>query len=278
MSAFSFSPLIRPCDLFGRWVREHSFAAPHAFFGCPVPILSTYDTKFSSDHPYDHMWRVEAEEDAQAPSEWLSAVNKILGTRHKQGYFPRQVHSADVLTITAADVNEACVPPADAVVTQDPGVILGVQTADCCPVLFRGDGIVGAAHAGWRGAVAGVLSRTVTVMQGYTSSPLYAVIGPTIRVGAYEVDQAFCENVRAQSPFPCGAFFQRRWSRLFFDLPGYVAAQLRHLGVHVVDTGIDTFGTLFFSRRYALAQGQMNAEGHCIFGHNISVVSLPDPV
>jgi YfiH family protein len=121
---------------------------------------------------------------------------------------PHQVHSPDVVSVTEAwgDAAEGR-PVGDAVVTATPGIVLGIVTADCGPILFadREAGVVGAAHAGWRGAFDGVLENTVAAMEtlGASRANIAAVLGPTIAQPSYEVDPAFLDRF----PAAAGRFF-----------------------------------------------------------------------
>ncbi|MBY0335777.1 MAG: peptidoglycan editing factor PgeF [Acetobacteraceae bacterium] len=180
----------------------------------------------------------------------------------------RQVHGAAVAV--ARDAWETA-PEADAAVTDRPGVLLSVVTADCAPVLFADPeaGVVGAAHAGWRGAAAGVLEATVAAMAGLGAAPgrIVAVIGPCIAQASYEVAE---DMVAALGPsgndFLAPGPRPRRWQ---FDLPGYCAARLARCGV-VAALGIDTLADeeRFFShRRRTLAGGGP-------IGHQLSAIGL----
>jgi polyphenol oxidase len=165
-------------------------------------------------------------------------------------------------------------PRADAMVTDRPEVALGIVTADCAPVLFidRARGIAGAAHAGWRGAVAGVLEATVAAMAELGADPggIAAAIGPCIAQPSYEVAADLRDAVLARCADDARFFGPgQRPDRWQFDLAGYCAARLRVAGVaQVAVTGHDTvtLDTLFFShRRRTLAQGGP-------IGHQISVI------
>lgn len=143
-----------------------------------------------------------------------------------------QVHSADVVTVTGplgAPVR------ADALVTATSGLVLTVLTADCQPVLFadRAAGVVGAAHAGWRGTRDGVLEATVTAMEalGAKRRRIVAVIGPAISQRAYEVGDAFMEAFVAEDPAAERFFCGGPAGKPMFDLPGYGLARLRAAGV-----------------------------------------------
>jgi purine-nucleoside/S-methyl-5'-thioadenosine phosphorylase / adenosine deaminase len=184
-----------------------------------------------------------------------------------------QVHGSRVVTVTQpwrAGEGET----ADAMVTDRPGLGLGIVTADCAPVLFAdaGRNIVGAAHAGWRGAVTGVLEATVAAMAALGAEPgrIVAAIGPCIARDSYEVGPDLRDSVLARSAAD-SAFFApgRRPDRWQFDLAAYCGSRLRAAGVaHVIVTGIDTLADedRFFShRRRTLAKSGP-------IGHQISVI------
>jgi YfiH family protein len=184
-----------------------------------------------------------------------------------------QVHGAHVVIATERwEAGQGA--KADAMVTNRPGLALGIITADCAPVLFAdADGsVVGAAHAGWRGAVAGVLEATSAAMTALGSSPgrITAAIGPCIAQQSYEVGPDLRDAVLARSATDTVFFspgqLQDRWQ---FDLPGYCAARLRAAGIgKVIVTGIDTLieQERFFShRRRTLAKAGP-------IGHQISVI------
>ncbi|SDY67509.1 peptidoglycan editing factor PgeF [Citreimonas salinaria] len=155
-----------------------------------------------------------------------------VGTDHLVG--PHQVHSADVVIVTDAPLPRP-LPRADAMVTRTLGVALSVLTADCQPVLLadRNAGVVGAAHAGWRGALDGVLDATVDAMVGLGAAraDITAVIGPTISQGAYEVGPEFIETFVDADPENARFFANGSGDRYLFDLPGYGLHRLREAGV-----------------------------------------------
>ncbi len=144
----------------------------------------------------------------------------------------RQVHSADVLIVTAPLAGAA---RADALVTATAGIALTVLTADCQPVLFADPeaGVIGAAHAGWRGALAGVLEATVDAMEslGARRAAIRAVIGPTISQRAYEVGPEFLDEFMAEDPGYSRFFSGGEGERMHFDLPAFGLHRLREHGV-----------------------------------------------
>ncbi|WP_417249388.1 peptidoglycan editing factor PgeF [Celeribacter sp.] len=144
-----------------------------------------------------------------------------------------QVHSADVVTVTEPQTGEA--PKADALVTNTPDLALVILTADCQPVLFadREAGVIGAAHAGWRGAIDGILENTVDAMValGATCSNIRAVIGPCISQRAYEVGPEFLDDFLGADPDNVRFFGNGEGDRYLFDLPSYGLHRLREAGV-----------------------------------------------
>lgn len=143
-----------------------------------------------------------------------------------------QVHSA---TAIATDSPMAEKPRADALVTATPGLALSVLTADCQPVLFADTdaGVIGAAHAGWRGALDGVLHATVDAMEalGAKRENVVAVIGPSISQAAYEVGPEFLDSFMSEDPDYARYFINGEGDRMLFDLPGFGLNRLRAAGV-----------------------------------------------
>ncbi|MFT7596501.1 MAG: YfiH family protein [Paracoccaceae bacterium] len=147
-----------------------------------------------------------------------------------------QTHSADVVTVTEPLADK---PRADAMVTATPGLVLSILTADCQPVLFHDAqaGVIGAAHAGWRGALDGVLEATLDAMEalGADRATTVAVIGPTISQRAYEVGPEFLDAFMAQDPEYSRFFANGAGDRMLFDLPGFGLHRLRSAGVGQTD-------------------------------------------
>lgn len=183
-----------------------------------------------------------------------------------------QVHSAEVVTVPRPWPDRDR-PHADAMVADEPGMLLAIVTADCAPVLLadREAGVIGAAHAGWRGARAGVLENTVAAMIDLGASPerIVAAVGPTIAQPSYEVEEGFREQfARADERF----FARGRPGHWQFDLPGYVAARLEQTGVDRVDRlAHDTYAdpARFYSYRRA------THEGKPAYGRQFSMIALP---
>ncbi len=184
---------------------------------------------------------------------------------------PHQVHSPDVITVVEP-WGEDDRPVADALVTSQTGMVLGVVTADCAPVLFADTeaGVIGAAHAGWRGAHGGVLENTIDamVLLGADRGRIAAAIGPTIAQASYEVDDGF----RAQFTESDSAFFaDGREGHWQFDLPAYATARLKLAGlVRVENLALDTYALeeRYYSFRRATHRGEP------AYGRQISLVAL----
>ncbi len=193
---------------------------------------------------------------------------------------PHQVHSPEVVTIGKLwpDAPEGR-PVADAMVTARTDIVLGIVTADCCPVLLadKDTGIVGAAHAGWRGACGdengNVLENTVAAMEalGAKRAAICAVLGPTIAQPSYEVDTAFRTHFGAHDDIHfANAPMREGVERWHFDLPGYVMATLRRSGlVHITDMGLDTFTNP--SRYHSYRRASLNREAN--YGRQISAIA-----
>jgi polyphenol oxidase len=167
-------------------------------------------------------------------------------------------------------------PRADAIVTAVPGLAIGVTTADCGPVLFADDtaGVIGVAHAGWRGAATGVLEATIAAMErcGADRGRVAVALGPTIRQPNYEVGPEFVASFRAED----GAnerFFRAssRPQHALFDLPGYIAARLAAAGIRgIEDLGHCTYAdaTRFFSYRRSTHRKERD------YGRHINAIAL----
>lgn len=182
-----------------------------------------------------------------------------------------QVHGRDVVRVEGPWPEGATPPKADAMVTDRTGVALGILHADCTPILFADAraGIVGAAHAGWKGALAGVVQATVEAMEalGAVRSSIAACIGPTIAQASYEVGPEFPVPFLDQDPDHERFFVpSERDGHFMFDLPGYVAAALASLDLGAVgNLNRDTCAEpeSFFSYRRATKRGEPDY-GRCI--------------
>lgn len=236
---------------------------PHGFFGRPggvsTGIVSGLNCGFGAgDDP-----------DAVAKNRRLAANSVLEGAPLVSVH---QVHSP-VCVVAEEAWNDDVRPQADALVTAKPGMILGIVTADCAPVLLADPeaGVVGAAHAGWRGAHGGVIESTVAAMEGLGAVPkrIVAAIGPAIAQASYEVDDGFRVNfTEADARF----FSPGRDGHAQFDLEGYVAARLAASGVGTIDPlGVDTYAEEegYFSYRRATHRGEPT------YGRQLSLIALP---
>lgn len=181
-----------------------------------------------------------------------------------------QVHSADA--VEAGDWADDNRPPADALVTDRPGILLGILTADCAPILLadRDAGVIGAAHAGWRGAVAGVAASTVAAMEklGARRDRIVAAVGPCIAQRNYEVDHAFAERL---DPDHDRFFTDGPAGKPHFDLLSFVVASLAAAGITRIEAlGLDTYAapTRFFSYRRATHRQEPD------YGRQLSLIGL----
>ncbi|MSU89689.1 peptidoglycan editing factor PgeF [Rhodobacteraceae bacterium 2CG4] len=183
-----------------------------------------------------------------------------------------QVHS-DVALV--ADPDLAAPPQADALVTDRPGLAIGALSADCAPVLFadRQAGVVGAAHAGWKGALGGIVEATLARMEdlGADRGRVAAVVGPCISQRAYEVGPEFFETFTDEDPDHHRFFVPGAGDRLLFDLPGFVLHRLRAAGVAEAEwIGRCTYSDpgRFFSYRRATHAGEPD------YGRLLSAIRL----
>ena len=185
-----------------------------------------------------------------------------------------QVHSPDVVTVTAPWPDDSR-PKADALVTNRPGLLLGILTADCAPVLLADvqAGVIGAAHAGWKGALAGVTDSTIAAMEalGARRERIAAAIGPCIAQANYEVDDDFEARFVVADTFNARFFKMGREGHAWFDLEGYVAMRLEAAGVGTVEKlGLDTYADepRFYSYRRATHRSEPG------YGREIAVIGL----
>ncbi|MGW8201182.1 peptidoglycan editing factor PgeF [Sphingomonas bisphenolicum] len=187
----------------------------------------------------------------------------------------RQVHSPDVVTVTAP-IAEGERPGADALVTDRPGLVLGILTADCVPVLFADAtaGVVGAAHAGWKGAIGGVTDRTIDAMVALGADParIACAIGPCIGRVSYEVGDDFAVRFAQEDAANERFFTPGRAGHCQFDIAAYVAARLAGAGVaRIAMLDEDTYSQpdRFYSYRRSCHRGESD------YGRQISMIALP---
>jgi len=198
--------------------------------------------------------------DAVLPGAALTGVYQVHGNR---------------CVIVDGDTDLGARPEADALATRTPGILLGILTADCVPVLFadRKAGVVGAAHAGWKGALAGVTDATLDAMEnlGASRTDIAVAIGPCIARASYEVDEAFVERFLANDPANERFFAAGKPGHAMFDIAAYVATRLAAVGVtRIAIGGQDTYAERqdYFSYRRACHKGENS------YGRQLSVIGL----
>ncbi|MDG4648328.1 peptidoglycan editing factor PgeF [Roseibacterium sp. SDUM158017] len=183
-----------------------------------------------------------------------------------------QVHSADAVTLGASPSDR---PRADAIVTSTPGLAIAILTADCQPILFSDPeaGVIGAAHAGWRGALDGIVEATIDEMEaaGADRDRIRAAIGPCISQSAYEVGQEFLERFCDDDPANARFFINGADDRYLFDLPGYGLKRLRAAGIRNAEwTRHCTYRDAgrFYSYRRSIHRGEAD------YGRLLSAIRL----
>jgi YfiH family protein len=202
-------------------------------------------------------------------------VAGMMGVRPQALVTCHQVHSPTVVIARGPWAAEAA-PQADGIVTREPGLALGVLHADCAPILLAEPeaGIIGAVHAGWKGAFGGVLEAGIAAIEelGGQRQTVIAAIGPSIGPESYEVDDAFRARFLQQSEGNVRYFGPgKREGHVQFDLPSYVEARLRQAGVLLIERlALDTCARadLFFSYRRSVLTGEPD------YGRNISAIAL----
>jgi len=186
-----------------------------------------------------------------------------------------QIHSPDVMTVETPWASDAR-PRADAMVTKVPGLALGISTADCGPVLFADADarVIGAAHAGWKGAFTGVLEATLAAMEklGAKRGRISVALGPMIRQPSYEVGPEFVERFAAADTANSRFFApSARADHAMFDLPGYIRSRLEKAGVaQIDDIGLDTCADP--ERFYSYRRTTLRKEPD--YGRHINAISL----
>ena len=190
-----------------------------------------------------------------------------------------QIHSPKAVRIMGS-LSEKNRPKADALVTDKPDLAIGVLTADCTPVLFAdpAHGVIGAAHAGWRGALGGILESTVKLMEsiGAARENMITAIGPTISWAAYQVGPEFLDTFMEEDQ-ESDPFFRDDsvTGRFQFDLPGYVEHRLRRIGPHrITNSNLCTYSeeAHFFSYRRATHRNESD------YGRQISAISMTSDI
>ena len=240
-------------------------AIPHGFLGRRGGVstgeLAGLNVGYGSGDDRDAI----AENRAQAIAAVLPGAE--LATVH-------QVHSAEVVTVERPWAHEDR-PHADAMVTGRPGLLLGILTADCAPVLLADSeaGVVGAAHAGWRGALAGVTDSAIAAMEELRArrERIAAAVGPCIGQASYQVDETFRGRFLGLDPASDRFFASGPEGRPHFDLPAYVVARLTAAGIGSVESlGLDTYADAdrFYSYRRATHRGEAD------YGRQIAMIAV----
>lgn len=212
--------------------------------------------------------RSDVEENRARVAHWFGLPPERLATQH-------QVHSPDVVTVL--DAQDLPRRHADAMVTALPGVILGVLTADCGPILFADPEarIVGAAHAGWKGALDGVLEATIDSMEtlGAKRDRIVAALGPSIAQPDYEIGPEFHERFLERDPAYVRYFTPaERPGHFLFDLPALTLDRLREAGVSASSLGLSTYpdARLFYSYRRTTHRSEPD------YGRQISAIAIQE--
>ena len=222
---------------------------------------------------------VGSSDDRAHVAENRARMAAALGVASAALVTPYQTHSADV-AVAEAPWTPAERPRADAIVTRRSGLAIGVSTADCGPVLFADPqaGVIGAAHAGWRGALTGVTDATIAAMEqlGADRRRIAVAVGPMIRQRNYEVGADLIDKFRADDA-ASERFFApaTRANHAMFDLAGYVVARLRKAGIaQIEDLDLCTYAdpARFFSYRRTTHRGESD------YGRHVNAIALVPPI
>jgi uncharacterized protein, YfiH family len=210
----------------------------------------------------------KVQENRSRVAAWFGQPVERLATVH-------QVHSPDVVVVDGAYLGER--PKADALVTATPGIVLGVLTADCGPILFcdGANGIIGAAHAGWKGALGGVLENTIAAMVslGADRDNIVACLGPSIGPRSYEVGPEFVDRFLTFDPSYDGFFSpSEKDGHAYFDLQSLTLRRLMAAGIRATHLGLDTYTDeeRFFSYRRTTHRGEPD------YGRQISAIAITE--
>ena len=218
---------------------------------------------------------VGSNDNPEQVAENRARMAQALGVAPERFLTPYQIHSPDVVAADrpwTADTR----PRADAIVTREPGLAIGVSTADCGPLLFADAKarVIGAAHAGWRGALTGVIDDTVAAMEklGAERANIIVTLGPTIRQDNYEVGPEFVERFLAADAYNARFFSDAaRAGHALFDLTGYIAARVQQAGIEKFeDIGLCTYAdpARFYSFRRATHLSEPD------YGRHINAIAL----
>ena len=239
----------------------------HGFFtrtgGVSTGIYRGLNVGVGSQDSLEHVT-----ENRRRVANWLGVVPHNLLTLY-------QIHSADALVVREPFTGER--PRADAMVTDRPGIALGALAADCGPVLYADSeaGVVGAAHAGWKGALTGVLEATIEAMEqlGAQRSRIVAILGPSISAANYEVGPEFVDRFVTADPANADYFApSSKGGHAMFDLNRYTVDRLNRAGVHADTVGRCTYSDEddFYSYRRTTHRQEPD------YGRQISAIVLED--
>ena len=217
---------------------------------------------------------VGSDDDPAKVAQNRARMAKAVGVTPERFLTAYQIHSPQVVVAETPWTAETR-PRADAIVTRVPGLAVGASTADCGPVLFADPQarVIGAAHAGWRGALAGVLEATIAAMEklGAGRSRIFAAIGPTISQKNYEVGEDLVAQFTKADADNARFFAAGRPGHAQFDLPGFIASRLAAAGITgVEDLAACTYADpkLFYSFRRATHRGEPD------YGRHINAIAI----
>ena len=252
---YSTSPLLAQLD-----------CVDHGFFGAQGGVSSGKYTSLNCGH--------SSLDDSARVSENRRRVASCFDLEEPRLHSLKQAHTSRVVQVDTGSKAQFD-NTADGMVCNDSGIGLGSLGADCAPVLFVDpvNKVIGAAHSGWKGALAGVNEAVIIAMQklGAQISHLHVAIGPAMQQQHYEVKADFQLHLQNRSPIDSSAYFCVRNGRLYFDTPGYIRARILAAGIQNIDlSGEDTYldRRLYFSYRRSCKDGVKD------YGRQIAVIAL----
>jgi polyphenol oxidase len=220
-----------------------------------------------------------SKDDPERVRENRRRIAEHMGVTPQQFLSVHQIHSPDAIVATGPWDNGAARPKADAIVTSSSALAISVTAADCGPVLFVDPNarVIGAAHAGWKGALTGIVESTIDAMEklGAERSGMVAAIGPLIRQHSYEVGGEFVERFLDDDADNAMYFIpSARDGHAMFDLGGYIRMRLENAGVLMIDDlGIDTYSDeRFFSYRRSVHRKEPD------YGRHVHAIALAEPI
>lgn len=247
------------------WTSDALAGVKHAFFGRQGGVSTGIYASLNAGTGSNDDPNAARENRRRIAAAFGAPLENLLGLH--------QVHSATALSVIGTWNGDR--PHADALVTTTPGLILSVLSADCTPVLLADTrhGVIGAAHAGWKGALGGVLNSVVMLMEqeGADRPDIVAAIGPCIHQGSYEVGPEFEARFTQEDPAFARFFVPGAGDRRQFDLPGFCAQRLEQLGVgrvEILPRDTCAEADAFFSHRRSVHQNDGD------YGRNCSAIAL----